>query len=118
MPAHQIVDDDFDVVRAWRDDWYLRRVRACTAVDWSEGECRSCPVRYWCLGGCHGETFAATGRLGARSPNCAELRRALLDDPNLRNGLNIHQGRVTCAAVAEALNLAWTDAEKSLHGQA
>jgi len=46
------------------------------------------------------------------------LLRALLDDPNLRNGLNIHQGQVTCTAVAEALNLAWTDAEEALRGAA
>ncbi len=30
-------------------------------------------------------------------------KRALLDDPNLREGLNVHLGRVTCKAVAEAL---------------
>ena len=29
--------------------------------------------------------------------------KALLDDPHLRNGLNVHRGRVTNAAVAEAL---------------
>jgi alanine dehydrogenase len=41
-------------------------------------------------------------------------RRALLDDPHLRDGLNIFQGKVTCAPVAEALGLAWTDAAKTL----
>ena len=30
-------------------------------------------------------------------------RRALLDDPHLRNGLNVHAGEVTCAEVANAL---------------
>ena len=30
-------------------------------------------------------------------------RRALLDDPHLRNGLNVHAGDVTCEAVATAL---------------
>ncbi|MDQ2632644.1 MAG: alanine dehydrogenase, partial [Pseudomonadota bacterium] len=28
---------------------------------------------------------------------------AILDDPHLRNGLNVHRGRVTNRAVAEAL---------------
>ncbi len=41
-------------------------------------------------------------------------RRALLDDPHLRDGLNVFQGKVTCAPVAEALGLAWTDAAKAL----
>jgi alanine dehydrogenase len=30
------------------------------------------------------------------------IRRALNDDVDLRNGLNIHEGMVTCAAVAQA----------------
>ncbi|MBK8957368.1 MAG: alanine dehydrogenase [Proteobacteria bacterium] len=34
------------------------------------------------------------------------VKRALADDPGLANGLNIHAGHVTCAAVAEALGLA------------
>jgi alanine dehydrogenase len=34
------------------------------------------------------------------------IKRALADDPGLANGLNIHAGHVTCAAVAEALGLA------------
>ena len=41
-------------------------------------------------------------------------RRALLDDPHLRNGLNVFQGMITCAPVAEALVFAWTDAAKAL----
>ena len=41
-------------------------------------------------------------------------RRALVDDPHLRNGLNVFQGMVTCAPVAEALGLAWSDAGKAL----
>ena len=41
-------------------------------------------------------------------------RRALADDPNLRNGLNVHNGQVTCRAVADALNLPYTPAEQAL----
>jgi alanine dehydrogenase len=36
-------------------------------------------------------------------------KRALTDDPHLRNGLNIAFGKVTCAPVAEALGHAYTD---------
>lgn len=35
------------------------------------------------------------------------LHKALEDDVHLRNGLNVHDGHVTYAPVAEALNLAW-----------
>jgi alanine dehydrogenase len=40
--------------------------------------------------------------------------RALGDDPHLRNGLNVHAGRLTCAAVADALKLPYTGAEEAL----
>ena len=36
--------------------------------------------------------------------------RALIDDPHLRNGLNVHDGTVTCRAVADALRLPFTAA--------
>ncbi len=41
-------------------------------------------------------------------------RRALADDPHLRNGLNIANGRVTHAAVARDLGLALTAPERAL----
>ena len=36
--------------------------------------------------------------------------RALIDDAHLRNGLNVHDGKITCRAVADALRLAYTPA--------
>ena len=33
----------------------------------------------WCLGGCHGETFANGGRLDAPAVNCADLREGYLE---------------------------------------
>jgi alanine dehydrogenase len=41
-------------------------------------------------------------------------RRALLADPHLRSGLNVHRGMITCAPVAEALGMDWVAAEKAL----
>jgi len=43
-------------------------------------------------------------------------RQALLDDPHLRQGLNIHRGRLTCGPVGEALDLAWVSPESALAG--
>ena len=40
--------------------------------------------------------------------------RALSDDPGLCNGLNVHAGRLTYRAVAEALQLPYTPAEDAL----
>ncbi len=42
-------------------------------------------------------------------------RQACADDPHLRRGLNIVQGRVTYEAVAQALGLAYTDPATLLH---
>ena len=42
------------------------------------------------------------------------LRRALNEDPHLRNGLNVHAGLVTHRAVADALGLKCSPAEQAL----
>ena len=38
------------------------------------------------------------------------------DDPHLMSGLNVHQGKITYAAVAEALKLPLTPAAKVVKG--
>jgi alanine dehydrogenase len=40
--------------------------------------------------------------------------KALMDDPHLRNGLNVHQGKITNKAVAEALGLEMADPKSVL----
>jgi alanine dehydrogenase len=40
-------------------------------------------------------------------------RQAMRDDPHLLNGLNVHRGRVTCRAVAEALGHDWLPAAEA-----
>ncbi len=37
-------------------------------------------------------------------------RQAMIDDPHLRDGLNVHEGVLACRPVAEALGMAWTSA--------
>ena len=41
-------------------------------------------------------------------------RRALTDDPHLRNGLNVHAGEVTCKEVADALGYPYLPAGEAL----
>jgi alanine dehydrogenase len=38
-------------------------------------------------------------------------RKAIAEDQHLRNGLNVHEGKVTCRPVAEALGLPFTSPE-------
>jgi len=42
------------------------------------------------------------------------LRRSLNEDLHLRDGLNVHNGRITYRAVADALKLPYTDANQVL----
>lgn len=44
-------------------------------------------------------------------------RQALLDDPHLGNGLNVHEGQLTCQAVAQALGLEYTPAARALEAE-
>ena len=39
-------------------------------------------------------------------------RRAIAEDAHLRNGLNVHAGKLTCQPVAEAQGLAYTAPDK------
>ncbi len=43
-------------------------------------------------------------------------RQALQEDPHLRRGLNVHQGRITCSGVAAALGMERLEAEEVLNG--
>ena len=43
------------------------------------------------------------------------LKAAMTADIHLRNGLNVHAGRMTCKPVAEAHGLEWTPAEAALN---
>lgn len=61
-------------------------------------------------------TFALTN---ATLPFAVQLankgaRRALLDDPHLLNGLNVHAGQITYRAVAQALDYAYVPAAQAL----
>jgi radical SAM protein with 4Fe4S-binding SPASM domain len=69
-----IRDVSVDFRRLWQASPTLAKVRAATRVDTHA----PCPVRAWCLGGCHGENFALTGRLDARPPHCEDLKRGII----------------------------------------
>jgi len=69
----------FDFARLWAESPVLQQVRDRTGIDDAESACRSCTVRYWCLGGCRGENYAVSGRLNGRAPNCRDQRAAILE---------------------------------------
>ncbi len=70
-----IRDAGFDFHALWRSSPLLADVRRLTHADAHA----PCPVRAWCLGGCHGENFALTGSLDARPPHCEDLKRGIIE---------------------------------------
>ncbi len=79
LRAGNIRTPGFDFARFWNDSPVLRTVRRDTSVDEEANRCRTCSVKYWCLGGCRGETRQTQGSLGERAWNCGEQKRAVLD---------------------------------------
>lgn len=72
-------ESSFNFGAAWRTSPVLERVRRETSVETRDNACADCLVKYWCLGGCHGENYAVNGSLSSRSPDCVELRRAVTE---------------------------------------
>jgi radical SAM protein with 4Fe4S-binding SPASM domain len=72
-------EPDFQWDRFWNERQELRRIRESTRQTALIGSCQTCAVRPWCLGGCRGEAFARTKNLQAPAPNCADLRRSILE---------------------------------------
>lgn len=74
-----IFDKNFDFKEIWKNSKALKHVRAAVNIGNADGPCATCPVRFWCLGGCRGETYANTGQLSARSIHCGDLRRTIIE---------------------------------------
>lgn len=74
-----IRDPGLSLRQLWEHSPVLTEVRRQTAIDAISEPCRTCAVRYWCLGGCRGESYAATGRLDAPSPHCERLRCGIIE---------------------------------------
>ncbi|MHB9132579.1 MAG: radical SAM protein [Armatimonadota bacterium] len=72
-------DPGFDFPRIWKDSPVLERVRRFTSLLNADGGHTTCPVRFWCLGGCRGENYALTGAMEKRPPHCTELRRGIIE---------------------------------------
>lgn len=82
VPAFRVAnvkDPQFDLPSIWKNSSVLNDVRRQTAIDNPDNECSRCLVRYWCLGGCRGETYAVKGSLGARACNCGDLRKSIIE---------------------------------------
>lgn len=60
---------DSPVLNNVRDGFMVKKARPCLA----------CHVKYWCAGGCRGESYAVYGEPGRPSPNCEESKKAIIE---------------------------------------
>ena len=74
-----IRDQNFVFQDVWHNSSLLQEVRKSTNIDLTKAACSSCAFANWCLGGCHGETYAKTGKLDSSALNCSELRKAIIE---------------------------------------
>ena len=77
--AANIRDKNFSFRQIWENSPALKRIRTNSRIDSMNAACSECTVRYWCLGGCRGETYANTGRLNAPSNNCPDIRQSIIE---------------------------------------
>jgi len=74
-----IRDEGFDFIQIWKNSALLNNVRKLTSIDNINNACSKCLVRYWCLGGCRGETYSTKGTLNLKAINCKDLRKSIIE---------------------------------------
>lgn len=74
-----IRDEGFNFVQTWKNSRVLSNVRKLTSIENTNNACSKCLVRYWCLGGCRGETYAIRGTLNTKAGNCKDLHKSIIE---------------------------------------
>lgn len=74
-----IRDEGFNFVQTWNNSRVLNNVRKLTSIENTNNACSKCLVRYWCLGGCRGETYATRGTLNTKASNCKDLHKSIIE---------------------------------------
>lgn len=62
----------------WKNSDQLKELRKLHVNNFGE-KCRMCPVKYYCGGGCRGETFYESKSYLAPCPNCKEIFEGIID---------------------------------------
>lgn len=62
----------------WDNSEILNKLR-CLNVDSLNEKCKRCFIRYYCGGGCRGETYFLTGSIKSPYPFCKDMKDAIVD---------------------------------------
>ena len=63
----------------WLESDRLNGLRSTYNIDQINDQCSKCAIKYWCLGGCRGETYENTGNLRAVGTGCESLREGIIE---------------------------------------
>jgi radical SAM protein with 4Fe4S-binding SPASM domain len=74
-----IREEGFDFSLVWANSQILKDYREKTSVDSLQNSCSGCPLRYWCLGCCRGETYTVKGDISTAAYNCDEMKEAIIE---------------------------------------
>ncbi|MFW9919800.1 MAG: SPASM domain-containing protein, partial [Candidatus Thorarchaeota archaeon] len=63
----------------WMESDTLKHLRSTYQIDQINEVCSQCAIKYWCLGGCRGETYENTTNLRAVGVGCESLRKGIIE---------------------------------------
>jgi len=72
-----IKDKSFQEI--WLKSPILNKVRNTYHIDKINSECPSCSVKYWCMGGCRGETYENTSNMRSKAVGCEDIRNTIIE---------------------------------------
>jgi len=84
-PNHHVPEFKAGNIRenSFKDIWVnspvLKKIRSTYPVTSLNKKCASCPIRYWCVGGCRGETYQMTHSMREPSVMCDEIKQMIID---------------------------------------
>lgn len=86
FPCYNTMLDDFklgnirtdNIKEVWKNSKKLNELRSLN-INQMNDKCSNCAVKYYCGGGCRGETYYAYKSLTAPNPNCDDIYNSIID---------------------------------------
>ena len=63
----------------WLDSPLLKKIRNIYHIDKINSDCPRCAVKYWCMGGCRGETYENSRNMGSKGVGCDDIYNTIIE---------------------------------------
>ncbi|MFW9824170.1 MAG: radical SAM protein [Candidatus Thorarchaeota archaeon] len=63
----------------WLESPILMKLRKTYNIETINSECSNCAVKFWCLGGCRGETYENTNNLTSKAIDCKDMFESIIE---------------------------------------